>query len=172
MLFEEPCVSRRPRSRTSACGETRNTSRCMRPTPSWRHRTTPTGLDCMHMKGLVRLARLAQNANDYPGDNDMRYSSGNEVVAGPSWRAARRLAASTPAAAAAARLSPYATGPCASERRAPNADSRAIKTSLGASNNGCSRRARSAPGLGDRRRAACPRGRGRGTGRGSVSRSL
>ena len=44
------------------------------------------------MKGLLRLARLAQNAAEHPVENDELLLWAGEAVAGPTGPAARRLA--------------------------------------------------------------------------------
>ncbi len=46
----------------------------------------------LQMKGLLRLARLAQNAAEHPVDNDELLLWAGEAVAGPTGPAARRLA--------------------------------------------------------------------------------
>jgi hypothetical protein len=99
----------------------------------------------LHMKGLLRLARLAQNAAEHPVENDELLLWAGEAVAGPTGPAARRLApprlGSPPASPLRRRR--YAPVPGG----APSADSRPIHMSLGAFNDG-QHMGSSLPGLG------------------------
>ncbi len=52
----------------------------------------------LHMKGLRRRARLAQNAAEHPVENNKLLLWASEAVAGPTGPAARRLAPPRPAA--------------------------------------------------------------------------
>ena len=64
----------------------------------------------LHMKGLLRLARLVQNAAEHPVEHDELHLWASEAVAGPTGPAARRLApprlGSPPATPFAAYASP------------------------------------------------------------------
>jgi hypothetical protein len=53
----------------------------------------------VHMKSLIRVARLAQNAVEHPVENDELLLCTSEVVAGPCWPA--ESVASSPAASLA-----------------------------------------------------------------------
>jgi hypothetical protein len=46
----------------------------------------------LHMKGILRLARLAHNAAEHPVENHELLIWASEAVAGPTGPAARRLA--------------------------------------------------------------------------------
>ncbi len=46
----------------------------------------------LHMKGLLRMARLAQNAAEHPVEHDELLLGASEAVARPTEPAARRLA--------------------------------------------------------------------------------
>ena len=84
----------------------------------------------LHMKGLLRLARLAQNAAEHPVENDELLLWASEAVAGPTGQAERPLAppqlGSPPASPLRRRR--YAPLPGG----APSANSRPIQMSVGA----------------------------------------
>ncbi len=100
-------ANRRRRTRTSSCGEARNTSRCIRPTPSV---VAAHDRSYLHMKILIRLARLAQNAVEHPVEND------ELLIWASEGRAGRRSAGWLPVGWARLRPPPCsttdATQPC------------------------------------------------------------
>ena len=86
------------------------------------------------MKGLLRLARLAQNAAEHPVENDELLLWASKAVAGPTGPAARRLApprlGSPPASPLRhRRFAPVPGG-------APSADSQPMHISIGVLNHG------------------------------------
>ncbi len=88
----------------------------------------------LHMKSLLRLAWLAQNAAEHPVENDELLLWASEAVAGPTGPAERRLA---PLPLGSPPVSPlrrrrYVPAPGG----APSADSRPIHMPLGAFNDG------------------------------------
>ena len=86
----------------------------------------------LHMKGLLRLARLAQSASDHPEEHDELLLWANEVVAGPRDRAGRHL---DPPGIGSPPPFPSRRWRCVPVRRgAPTANSRHSNMSLGVSN--------------------------------------
>ncbi len=88
----------------------------------------------LHVKRLIRMAGLAQNAVEHPVENDELLLLASEAVDGPSGPVERRLASprmSSPPAATIRhrRYAPISGG-------APTADNRPMHMSLGEFNNG------------------------------------
>ena len=99
----------------------------------------------LHMKSLLRLARLTQNSAEHPVENDELLLWASDAVAGPTGPAARRLApprlGSPPASPLRhRRFAPVPGG-------APSADSRPMHMSIGVLNHG-QHMGSSLPGLG------------------------
>ncbi len=90
--------------------------------------------DYLHMKSLLRLAWLAQNAAEHPVENDEFLLWASEAVAGPTGPAERRLAPWRLGAPAASPLLRRNDAPVPGG--APSADSRPIQMFLGAFNDG------------------------------------
>ncbi len=80
-------MSRRRRSITSSCGEAQHIAVYAANTVVAAH-----DRNYLHMKSLIRLTRLAQNAAEHPVENDELLLWASEAMAGPTGPAERRLA--------------------------------------------------------------------------------